>query len=618
MMERSKLLVALSLRKSGQEGSLMWKDHRETHLPWLVSILLLAMILPASAQWVTQTLDLVPGWNAVYLHVDPSHATLETLVGSDGANPIQEVWLWQPAPATAQFVTSPQLPTTTGSQWLSWNRPTSVTSPLQRLSGNAAYLVRVNGAANYAWNLKGKPVAPNYLWTSTGLNFIGFPTPSVTPPTFESFLTPAPALQQTAEIFNYVGGELSPSNPARLYALRTKLLRRGEAFWIRSGNTFNRYFGPLEIALDGSSGLLFGNDLGQSRFRLRNLTSASLTVTLSLVNSEAPPAGQPAVAGAPPLLLRGAINTVNLTYGFTEMASGPQTITLAPSGQPGSEAEVVMGLNRAQMTGAAGTIYAGILRLTDSLGLSQLDIPASAQIASRAGLWVGNASIDNVQHYLKAYQTRSGGGLETTPEGAYIPISTNTAPGAVARPFPLRLIIHNDGTTSRLLQRVFHGLDANQIRVVATRESLLSPGLLASARRISCTHLPWSAANNGWAFNAPLGSAVPLSVTVPMAHNDQTSNPFLHTYHPDHDGLDSTGQNPLQRGMESYDVTRVITLTFTPPANDFTSLTDGSGTLSGDYSELVTFQGIGSHSRQFSSSGKFAINRISGIAALTQ
>ena len=584
----------------------------------LTGAFLLALILPASAHWVTQSFVLAPGWNAVYLHVDATHATLETLVGSDETNPIQEIWLWQPAPATSQFVVSPLLPTTTGSQWLSWNRPTAETSGLQRLVGNAAYLVRVGGGANYTWNLKGKAVPPNYLWTSTGLNFIGFPAPAAAPPNFEDFLAPAPALQQAAEIFNYVGGELSASNPSRLYAFRTKPLRRGESYWIRSGNTFNRYFGPFEPALDGGAGLLFGSDLGQSRLRLRNLTASSLTVTLSLVNSELPPAGQPSLVGPPPLLLRGAISTVDLTYGFTQMATGPQTITLAANGQPGSESEVVFGLNRSQMPGQAGSVYAGILRLTDSLGLSQVDIPVSAEVASHAGLWVGSASIDNVQHYLKAYQTKVGGGLETTPGGAYIPTSTNTAPGAVARPYPLRLIIHNDGTTSRLLQRVFHGLDGNLNRVVTTRQSLMNPGHLTSARRISCTHLPWSAANPGWAFNGPLGSAVPLSVTVPLAHNDQTSNPFLHTYHPDHDGLDSTGQNPLQRGMESYDVTRVITLTLTLPANDFTSLTAGSGTLAGSYSELVTFQGIGSHSRQFSSSGKFAINRISGIAALTQ
>ena len=56
--------------------------------------------------------------------------------------------------------------------------------------------------------LKGKPVPPKYQWTTTGLNFLGFPTVPVNPPFFESFLSRAPALLQNAEIYQYVGGEL--------------------------------------------------------------------------------------------------------------------------------------------------------------------------------------------------------------------------------------------------------------------------------------------------------------------------------------------------------------------------------------------------------------------------
>jgi hypothetical protein len=53
-----------------------------------------AFVAPVQAQWITQSLDLKAGWNAVYLHVDASHETLDTLVGADQANPIQEIWMW--------------------------------------------------------------------------------------------------------------------------------------------------------------------------------------------------------------------------------------------------------------------------------------------------------------------------------------------------------------------------------------------------------------------------------------------------------------------------------------------------------------------------------------------
>lgn len=65
---------------------------------WLAAFGLLWLTLAsAQAQWLTQSITLKPGWNAVFLHVDPSHTTLDALVGADGGNPIQEVWLWQPA-----------------------------------------------------------------------------------------------------------------------------------------------------------------------------------------------------------------------------------------------------------------------------------------------------------------------------------------------------------------------------------------------------------------------------------------------------------------------------------------------------------------------------------------
>src|SRR5688500_16371768 len=89
------------------------------------------LAISVSAQWVTQSFNLMPGWNAVYLHVDARHASIQDLVGADGANPIQEIWLWRPSPATAQFVVSPQLPTTGGSQWISWDRAANAISPLQ-------------------------------------------------------------------------------------------------------------------------------------------------------------------------------------------------------------------------------------------------------------------------------------------------------------------------------------------------------------------------------------------------------------------------------------------------------------------------------------------------------
>jgi hypothetical protein len=593
---------------------------RLLRMPLLVRAILIAagFTFSASAQWITQSFNLAPGWNAVYFHVDARHALLDQMVGEDAANPIQEIWLWQPSPATAQFVTSPQTPTIGGSQWVSWDRSSASGSPLQSIPGNAACLVRVGGTANYLWQVKGKVVPPDYLWTSTGLNFIGFPTPENSATTFERFLSPAPAFYQAAQVFAYSGGDLGANNPAQVFALRTKPVTRGQAFWIRSGNTYNSYFGPFELSLDDSAGVRFGSELGQGRLRLRNLTAAALTLTVRLLNSEAPPTGQTPIKQLPPLLMRGALNTTNLTYSYSNLVTTAQTVVLAPSGQIGSQAEVVVGLNRFQMTGQVGDLFVGILRLTDSTGLSQVDVPVTAEVASLAGLWVGEAAVTSVNQYLKSYATNEDGTLQTTVDGAYVSNQTNSNPGAVPKPFPLRLIIHNDGTNSYLLQRAFHGLDSNSNLVVATQERFLNAALLNSARRISSVHLPWSAANNGWLFDVPLGAASSMTVTVPLSYADQSSNPFLHTYHPDHSGMDATGRNPLARGQHAYDITRVMTLTIAAPDDDFASLTGNSGVVRGNYTENVTLRGIDDNARQFQSSGQFSLNRISSVATLVR
>lgn len=618
--------------------------------PIALAALALAAWGPAAlAQWQTQTSALKAGWNAVYLQVDASHATLDQLVASDPANPIQEIWYWAPALPTGQFVGSPQVPSTSGNQWASWSRAPGSVSALQRLTGNGAYLVRTTNA--YNWAVKGKPVTPTYRWTLTGLNFIGFPTPPTAPPFFDAFLAPAPELQQTAEIYRYQGGELGATNPVRVFAFRTTPVLRDQAYWIRAGETYNQYFGPFQIIEADASGIDFGSTLGQARLRVRNVVNGSLTVTLRQVASESAPAGQPAVAGAPALLLRGVINTTNLTYGYTSLAAGPQQWTLAPAGQPGSEVEVVIGLNRFAMPGGPGAHFAALLRFTDSLGLSQVDVAVSADKASTAGLWVGGAAVGSVSHYLTRYASATnetdfqallsrlqlaegvngyhyewdpntgrvlvyGGPQQKT--GSYLvdgPIRTD--PGTVPRPFPLRLIIHNDGTTSRLLQKVYHGVAAGSNTVLTTKESVLLPAQLAGARRISAVHLPTSPGNVPWNFTGAMQSGGSLTVTVPLAYDDQSSNPFLHTYHPDHDNLDAEFSAPLPRGMESYGVTRQISLSFTAPSDDFNSLTGGSQDLNGTYTEVLTFQAKGSATRQFNVLGTFTLKRISEIATLT-
>ncbi|NDA65887.1 MAG: hypothetical protein EBY09_04475 [Verrucomicrobia bacterium] len=471
-------------------------------LSLLIGALLLAAGRPAHAQWTTQTVTLKPGWNAVYLHVDATHTTLAGTVGADGANPITEVWLWQPIVAQGRFINNPQQPAVVNNDWSLWNRNPSLTGSLRSLVANHAYLVRNGSGATYTWNIVGRPALPNYSWTAQGVNFIGFPTPPVNPPVVDTFFSPVPALASQAEIYYYPGNEAAGAAPttAQLFSLFSTPLKRGQAFWIRANNL---------------------------------------------------------------------------------------------------HAEIVIGLNRAAMTNSpnqAGDLYEGIFRLNDSLGYTQIELPVTAVKTSNRGLWVGNATIDQVRHYLKAYQRDGAGQPVVSPlssnGAAFVVTNLDTSWGAVRSPFNLRLIVHSDtNNTTRLLQRVFSGWDRNTNAVLCLREQQLDPQQLDKARRISAAHLPWSAANAPWNFTGTFQTGGSITNVVNLDYNDHASNPFLHTYHPDHDNLNATFNAVLPVGVESYGVRRTMVLTFTPPPLDYTSLTTGGTRMEGTYEENITLLG---------------------------
>jgi hypothetical protein len=517
------------------------------------------------------------------------------------------------------------LPSTSDTQWLNWTRTLGNASPLQNLMPNAAYLVRVrNEVPTYQWHLKGKAVVPRYQWTTSGLNFFGFPTVPVSPPSFDDFLAQAPSeFQRTAEIYRYPGGDLGPGNPAQVFALRTTPVRRGEAYWIRSGEIYNSYYGPFEVVTGGAGTVAFGDSLKAISLRLRNLTANPLTVTLNLAASESAP-GQVSILPVPPLLLRGNLNPTNLTYGYTTLPTGvPKTWTLTPVGQQGSEAELVLGLDRSMLTGNVGDLLAGLLKFTDSLGQNEVDIGVSATVGANAGLWVGGAAVTEVGQYLKSYLRDAANNPVVSTNGNYVVAGTNTSLGDVPATYPLRLIVHKPAAgPATLFQHIYFGYDAVSNAIVANREAALNRSLLAEARRISASHLPFSEANDGWPFSGPLAQGASLTASVTNRFDNQTSNPFLHTYHPDHDNLDARFGQELPQGAESYTVVRDITLNVTAPSDDFNSRTAAATTLSGQYLETIRLLGLARagntfDTRTFQVRGSFTLNRITDIATVT-
>lgn len=585
----------------------MKRIFRQTFKFWGAALLVLAAVAPVRAQWQTQSVTLKPGWNSLSLHVDMQHTTLADLFTG---TPVTEVWLWKPDLSTLQFVTSPQAPLDVNSRWLTWKKALPLQATLNTMIGNASYLIRVdeNETSDFELNLKGVPVPPSFVWSSSGVNFFGFSTVETGAPFFYDFLEPVPDLRLSAELYKYIGGPIE-NNPEAVFNLRNERVQRGSAYWMRADGLYNRYYGPFSLSLQSQTGVEFGTDASTYRIRLKNQTAEELVVTLESLASEAPPAGEVAIEGTPEVLVRGELDIETLKHTYSRLSDGEVQWTLAPAGTEGSELEVILGLDRSAMTGADGAFYGGLLRFTDSLGFSQYDLPVNATKGSAAGLWVGDAAVTQVRHNLGFFQKEGEEVLE---------VDRNTEFGGVARSFKLRLIVHvsDDGTT-RLLQRVFYGLDDSLDPVLTTKEGNLNVENLEVARRISSAHLPWSEGNDPWLFTGgDFAEGDTITATVTIGADDHRSNPFLHTYHPDHDNRNANFNATLPQGIESFAITRELSLAFSVPTDDFDALTAGGIDYMGDYLESITIDGDGVNSEEYEVKGPFLLTRIANIGTL--
>ena len=553
----------------------------------LTGLLTLALsALSARAQWVTESYDLKPGWNAVWLPLDVSHAAVITdLAAAD----IEELWRWNAGEAGHFTDTPAGPPSQIQLEWSVWRRTSPEGTTLGQLTGNAAYLVKVaDTAAPFTWAVKGKPLPPAFEWSSTGLNFVGFPIQTPASSSTRSvgrFFGFNPVLKSLPPTLFYNGGPLSdvaPKNPLRISNLNSTAAIRGRAYWVQA-DAYTDYYGPVKVEMANSNGLDFATERLSVSVRLVNVVdpvrNQTVTVTLAPAASEAPPAGQTTNAGAVPLLVRGALNLTTGQHAYSAL-TGPITRILAP----GASTEVILTVNRALLGNNPGAVFQSLLRITDSLNQTRIELPVRAETTSRAGLWAGAAVITSVDHLLG-------------------PVAT---PQASPSLFPLNLLVHSDATgTVRLLQQAYVGEQTGAPAVAAAQAAFSEVTKIAG--RTSTPHFPVGLKQSG---SGGLGLTGTASFTVELGHEDAT-NPFLHTYHPDHDSLDARFELPLPAGRESPGISRTITLTFVDTHPLGFNPAWGANQLGGTYTETIT----GLRSQPINCSGSFMLQRVNTAPA---
>ncbi len=419
-------------------------------------LLVLAVLVwadTAFAQWTSQTISLRPGWNAIFLEIQPEPRDCDTLFTN---LPVESVWMWNRRFNPVQYVQDPDQLIIGQPDWLTYvptNNPGRPAMNLFSLLGGRPYLVKLAGSVNRSWVIQGRPAIRRIEWLSDAQNFVGFPLdPNSAAPTFQSFFagSPAHAGQAIYRLDAFGSWILTPA---------TATLNRGEAFWIRTVGQ-STFSGPLSVEFEQGNGVDYGRILTEQTLRIRNSSTASKTIRARRLSSAIPPSGTnyPALAGDVPLYYF-VMNLATTNVGWAPLPD-PLSKLVATNREWAIRLEV----RRSGMTnppaGAINARYQSVLEITDGAG-SRLLVPitpkglqASTDAAGipapvrgfgpashdgddphpRSGLWVGSAAITHVSQ----------------------PASfTPSNPFPTATEFQFRLLVQVDASgQARLLQQV--------------------------------------------------------------------------------------------------------------------------------------------------------------------
>lgn len=571
------------------------------------AIALLLLTAAAPAQTLTQTIILQPGWNAVWLEVQPTNNSASAVLGN---LPVASVWSRAERISSVDFIQNPSEATFNESGWLAWLpawRTESFLNNLFAVFPNRAYLLRCTNTAPVVWNVTGRPALRQPEWVPDAFNLRGAPVDPAAPPTFLNFFRHSPAH------YNPASGQLQ-----KIYRLNsatgqwqlvapTDTLQSGAAYWIYCRGASD-YLAPLTAKVELGDGLDFGDALTELSLRLRNLTPSTANALLRELS-------------APASILSHYQFSPTLGVQWSALPN-PLAVAVAS----GLDTRLRLAARRQDL---GGNSYASVVEIRDGAGTRLLlpvtvekftNLAAAGEVAAAggaeplAGLWVGTATINAISEAHSANPTN---------------------PTPTKSELNLRLLLHVEANgQTRLLKEVIqmwrNGTftnDSSGNRVVdkpgeyvlLTDDTLISMFSGATlrdgesvGRRVSTIgyDFPSSSSNNFLNLTGTLAIGQSLTGTLILPH-DHPTNPFKHKYHPDHDNLNARFDGPA---VESYTSSRQIELTFasSPPAGNPAVPDFGFNEMGGVYRERIT----GIHKNPIHLSGTFRLSRVSQIAEL--
>ena len=304
-----------------------------------------------AADLVTQQIQLTPGWNAVYLEVQPNTADPEQVFSGV---PVESVWTWVDRKPTVEFLIDPSELEWNRSGWLGYRSAPAeaVLTNLHSIVGNRAYLIKLMGDVPVTWSVQGRPSTRRIQWVPDSFNLTGFHLDPASTLSLGDLMKASPALNgQMVYVLDKASGQWQPVDNAY-----TVTARHGEAYWIYSAGGSD-YQGPWSTDLRSTDGLDFGSTTSRRALKLTNHGDTSTAIQVRDIGSSS--------LG----LASRSFDTDRTVFDWVDL-DAPTTVPLAP----GESATLGLAVRR---EGFATDSEASVLELSDGSGYRLL-VPVRA------------------------------------------------------------------------------------------------------------------------------------------------------------------------------------------------------------------------------------------------
>ncbi len=578
-----------------------------------IFILLTLMLMVSSHGFAAtattqQQIELQPGWNAVYVEIEPINNDIDVIFSGI---PVASVWRWIPEDVGKDFIQDPAEGLLSIDGWYGYfpePRPEAFLSNLYTISANTAYLIKLDGTTSRTVNLVGKPILRKTAWRSNSFTLTGLPVTPGSEPTFGEYFSQSAAHEnQPIYQLNAQGEWQLVDNP------QTTAIESGKSYWIYTKGT-SQYPGLLNITLQQGDSLAYRTLFTELDFVITNLSDVpnfinierlgGVQMPMKFLNVD-PETGEEAWPDLPnnrvvelqpgeDVFIKFAVDRLNFTEENMEQV-------FSVSNEQGA---------RYLLHASANTIQPLTLPTRNTVTRGVNEVPDSY-----AGLWIGSAQVQAVSEAQTA----------------------GTEPMPVGKPFSLRVLIHVDATgQARLLKNVvqmwqegtytvsasnpdYLEVETPGFYVLLTDDSLIPNYTGVTLRGGQSTGIRYSTIaydfnGNEVEMNGEFALSNSLNVSL-LIDSDMPTNPFYHKYHPDHDNLDAQFLNYKQ---EAYQVTREMEFTFLPNNPNYPDTADPPGwgyqEMGGIYREAIS----GIHKNAIFVEGEFRMRRVAATPVLNQ